>query len=160
MSLTQEEIKEQFIKAFGHAIRYLSFRARSEKEMTDFLTKKDLDPLIIAEVMTRLKKENLINDQDFANLWTEQRQSVKGKSKYAIKRELMQKGIDAVTIEKTLEESTGDFGVAKALWEKKKKRFAMYRGDEHFKKAVGFLQRKGYSYEIIKKVLKEEDTLE
>ncbi len=108
-------------------------------------------------MIQKLKEENLINDFDFAVWWTEQRQEFKKKSHVAIRSELKQKGIDAELIAKALEQGEDELKTAQELWKKHQKRFDNLPEKERFQKAGAFLQRKGYQYEIIKKVLNDHD---
>lgn len=156
MQPSPEYIKEQVFKAYTRSLRYLSFRPRSEKEIQDFLNKKKFDQLIIDKVLDQLKKEKFVNDFDFTRWWVDQRQEFKGLSKFVIKRELMQKGITNDLIEQVLNTQNNDLETAQQLFKKKGKRFEGLPKDEYFKKAAAFLQRKGFSYDIIKQVLKEE----
>src|SRR3989344_3776856 len=153
-----EEIKEQAEHAFTRALRYLSFRARSEKEIFEYLSKKKHDPLIIQQVIKRLKEKKFLDDTEFAKLWIEQRQMLKGKSKFVIKQELIAKGVAKEIIDDVLEKfSQTDLEAAKNLFEKKKRRFSHYVGREYEKKVSEFLQRKGFSWDIVKKILQGKD---
>lgn len=153
-----EQIKIEVLKAYTRALRYLSYRPRSEKEIRDRLMRKNFDPLIIDKVIEKLKEDKFLNDTEFAEWWIDQRQEFKGKSKYVIKNELSEKGIDKQTIETTLDTAKDDYETAKELFEKKKRRFENYTGDEYIKKVTGFLQRKGFSWDIIQKILKHENS--
>jgi regulatory protein len=149
-----EKIKIEVLKAYTRALRYLSYRPRSEKEIRDRLTRKQFDPMIIDKVIEQLKEDKFLNDTQFAQWWTEQRQDFQGKSKYVIKTELSDKGIDRNTIDNTLTNAKDDYETAKEFFERKKRRFERYAGDEYTKKVTGFLQRKGFSWDIIQKILK------
>lgn len=151
-----EEIKIQVLKAYTRALKYLSYRPRSEKEIRERLERKQFDPMIIDQVIEKLKDDKFLNDEDFARWWAEQRQDFKGKSKYVIKQELAAKGIERTTIDKTLTDAKEDLETAKDLLARKSRLFSQYTGDEYTKKVVGFLQRKGFSWDIIQKVLKDE----
>lgn len=151
-----EEIKIEVLKAYTRALKYLSYRPRSEKEIRDRLVKKQFDPMIIDQVIKKLKEDKFLNDTQFADWWTEQRQTFRGKSKYVIKSELSEKGVDRNTIEKALSDAKDDYETAKEFFERKKRRFENYTGNEYTKKVTGFLQRKGFSWDIIQKILKEE----
>lgn len=150
-----EEIKIEVLKAYTRALKYLSYRPRSEKEIRDRLVKKEFDPLIIDQVIDKLKEDKLLNDVEFAQWWIDQRQEFRGKSKYVIKSELSEKGVDRNTIENSLTHAKDDLETARAFFERKKRRFENYTGDEYTKKVTGFLQRKGFSWDIIQKILKE-----
>lgn len=157
MQSPQDSIQEKILVAYTRALRFLTLRPRSEKEIRDFLVRKNFNTTIVEAVVIKLKNENLTNDEEFAVWWIEQRQEFKGKSKFAISLELSQKGISTEIIERTLN-STDDLATAQALWEKKKRKFEGLPKDEYKKKAYSFLQRKGYRYEIIKKILNEKDS--
>ena len=146
---------EFFGKAYNTALKSLSFRPRSEKEISDFLAKKKFDHSTITLVITKLKKQNLINDEEFAKWWIEQRQMHKAKSGFLIKRELLEKGVDQNLIEELLDTSQNDYKTAHELFEKKKNRFINLSDPHKFQKAVQFLQRRGFRWDTIKKVLQE-----
>lgn len=150
-----EDLKEQIEKAFTRALRYLSYRPRSEKEVQDYLLKKEVDSEIISQVIQRLREKNFLNDIDFVKWWVEQRQEFKGLSNFVIKNELLQKGVEKEVIENVLQEIGNDLKTAKELFEKKKKRFEKFHGLEYEKKVREYLQRKGFSWDIIQKILKE-----
>jgi len=147
---------EQYQKAFAKSIRFLSFRPRSEKEIKDYLTKKRFSEKIIFPIIERLKELKYLDDLDFAKRWVEVRQKEKNRSKFAIRLELKQKGIDIDIIEKVIGKAQEDFKTAKDIFEKKKERLSHLSNDEFEKKIIPFLQRKGFSWDIIQKLLKEE----
>lgn len=151
-----EKIKIEVLRAYTRALKYLSYRPRSEREIRDKLVKKQFDPMIIDQVIEKLKEDKFLDDTEFAQWWTEQRQTFRGKSKYVIKSELSEKGIDRNTIDTTLTNAKNDYETAKEFFQRKKRRFENHTGDEYIKKATGFLQRKGFSWDIISKILKDE----
>jgi len=151
-----DEIKKLFDRAYTKSLNFLSFRARSEKEIRDYLLNKEFDITIIEQVINLLLEQKFLNDREFAESWIEQRQNQKAKSKSFIRQELRQKGIDEEIISETLEKSHGDYNTARQYFEKRKKRFENLTGEEYFQKAASFLQRRGFSWDVVKKVLKDE----
>lgn len=152
-----EQVKIEVLKAYTRAMKLLSYRPRSENEIRDRLQRKDFDPMIIDQVIEKLKEDKLLDDKEFAEWWTEQRQTFRGKSKFVIKRELSEKGIERETAEKAVGEAQDDYQTAKAFLERKNRMFERYSGEEYKKKVIGFLQRKGFSWDIIGKILKESE---
>lgn len=149
-------LKEELDIAFARSLRYLSFRPRSEKELSDFLNKKNLKPQIIQAVIERLKKEKLLGDEDFVKWWIEQRQEFKHKSKFFIKQELLQKGVDKTIIEKHLQESAEDDSVAaRVLFNKALRRFEGLPEIEFKKKMTEYLYRRGHQFSVINELIKE-----
>jgi regulatory protein len=149
-----EKIKIEVLKAYTRALKYLSYRPRSEKEIRDRLIRKQFDPMIIDQVIDKLKEDKFLNDTQFAEWWTEQRQTFRGKSKYVIKSELSEKGIDRNTIETSLVNAQDDYETAKEFIKRKGRKFERYSGEEYTQKVTGFLQRKGFSWDVIQKILK------
>lgn len=151
---SQLPMEEQVPKAYAKSLHYLSFRARSEKEMRDYLTKKGFDLLVIQNIIELLKKEKLINDIEFALNWVEQRQKNKLKSKSFIQFELKLKGIHKDIIKDALKDTQDDYETAKAYFDKRKKRFYGLPPEDYRRKASSFLQNRGFSWEVVKQVLK------
>ena len=150
------DLKEELNVAFARSLRYLSFRPRSEKELSDFLNKKNLNPQVIQAVIERLKKEKLLGDDDFVKWWIEQRQEFKHKSKFFIKQELIQKGVNKSIIEKHLEESAEDDSIAaRVLFNKALKRFEGLPEMEFKQKMGAYLQRRGHQFRVINELIKE-----
>ena len=150
-----------FERYYNLALRFLSYRPRSKKEIVDYLNKKSaksssLTEEIIAGILAKLFEYNFIDDRKFSQFWIEQRTKFKHKPIWVIKLELRQKGIDHELIEEALEalDNTKDTDLtsAKKLAEKK---LDFYRGLDRVKrreKVISFLLRKGFSYDLVKKV--------
>ena len=145
--------EENLSQAFNRSIKYLTYRIRSAKEIADYLSQKGFDEKTIAETIGKLLDLKFLNDLEFGRIWVESRQKYNGKSKYILKNELHQKGLDKELIDKLLGDAQDDLEIAKQLFEKKKDKLKHLSKDELFKKMAGFLGRKGFSYDIIKKVI-------
>ncbi|RJQ27722.1 regulatory protein RecX [Candidatus Parcubacteria bacterium] len=144
-------------KAHNKALKFLSYRMRSEKELYDFLVKKKFEENIIQKTIQAFKEEGLVDDRKFIKWWIEQRQTFRPKSKFVLKKELMSKGVRRELIEEVIDDSQDDYEVAKNFFGKKKHRFNKYSGKEYFQKASAFLQRRGFGWDIIKRVLHDEN---
>ena len=84
----------------NRTLRFLSFRPRSEKEIADFLKKKQVDSHNAQKIIDKLKEHKFLNDEEFASWWMEQRTMIKPRAIRVIKMELKQKGISKEIIEK------------------------------------------------------------
>ena len=89
-------------KATSLALRFLSYRPRSESEVRQRLTKKYARDLTDS-VVQRLKELGLLDDDSFAREWTRSRVSHRPRSAVAIRRELLGKGIDRDTAQAAVE---------------------------------------------------------
>lgn len=150
-------LDKQYEFAKGRAYRYLGFRARSEKEIRDYLAKKETAQIVIDQTIEHLKEFKYLDDNEFTEWWINQRQQHRPKSKMVIKMELKQKGISEEIIEKYLTDSKNDLEIAKQLFEKKQRTFARYTGNQYTQKVSQFLGRRGFNWDIIKEVLKNHE---
>lgn len=152
-SETRKEAKEA-------ALRFLSYRRRSEKEVRDKLKRKELAKELIDEVIEDLKRLDLIDDYDFACAWIRDRVSNNPRGKALLKQELWKKGIKNETVEKALKEyfknADEELNLARKLMEKRKKRYANLKENVAKRRMTDFLLRRGFSYDIVKQVLKLE----
>jgi regulatory protein len=161
--LTEEEIKTiikkaEYQKTSDKLLMFATLRPRSEKEIKTWFYKKQVPESIQSQLIDKLIKLELLNDEAFAKWWVEQRQSFKPKGKSALKAELISKGINRTIIDKVLSSSDLDEkGQARQLVEKKLYRWQGLPELERKKKISDFLLRKGYSWEVIKGILKDEE---
>lgn len=151
----KQDSEENRSYAFNYSLKYLSYRARSVKEVYDYLLRKNFVKHTIDAVIQKLTDLKFLDDEEFAKAWIESRQKYKGKSKYILKNELRLKGLSEDIIEPLLKEAQDDLETARILFDKKKKILGKFPQQE-FKKKMGlFLQRKGFSFEVITKLLRE-----
>lgn len=149
--------EEELSKAKDQALKFLTYRQRSEKEIIDKLKKKGFEESIIDDTLNYLKKYKLVDDVEFAKAFMRDKINLNKFGPIRIKHELYKKGIDNNIIEKVLEENDEEDEYNRAL-NLAKKKLPSYKNDDKnaiYRKLGGFLQRKGYSYDCIFKVLKE-----
>lgn len=139
---------------FNRALKYLSFRPRSTKEMYDYLIKKKYSEEEVTQTLQQLVELHFLDDEDFARLFAESRQR-KGKSKRLISYELKQKGIAKEQAEKTLETADSDFKTALSYIQKRIRQFERMEPEEKIRKITSRLAARGYNWDTISKVLKK-----
>ncbi len=148
--------RDIFDKFYNKALRFLSFRPRSEKEVRDNLKKAKVPDSTIQAISVKLKEKNFLNDEEFAKWWIEQRTAFKPRSLRLIKMELRQKGIAQDLIKKMIYESgitnKDDLESAEKLIEKRLSRYKNSSKEEKIQKLGRFLASKGFDYDVIKKV--------
>ena len=145
---------DSFEKLYNKALRFLSFRPRSEKEIRDYLQKKNSDPQTAQKIIDKLKEYNFINDKEFARLWFESRIKLKPRAIRVIKLELKQKGIEDELIDEIFDNTkTDDKELALVLAEKRFKRYAKEEPQKAKEKMYRFLISKGFNYDTIKDVV-------
>jgi regulatory protein len=149
-----------FDKYYNLSLRYLSYRPRSEKEISDYLKKKadrypNLTEEIIVQIVEKLKSYEFIDDSKFAKFWIEQRSKYKNKPARVIRFELLQKGIDRELVDDLLEEidtKSFDLENAKKLAERKWEFYRNLEPKKRREKVMNYLLRKGFSYDLVKKI--------
>ena len=148
---------EEYGQVKNYTLRLLSFRPRSISEirtrLKSYLNKKKFPAVYLDRLIDELQSLNFLNDLDFAKWWLDQRGRANIKGKSFIRQELLQKGIDREVIAEVLSELEPGEEFDKALQLAKKKfGSAQIRRDTEFK--IGrYLTGRGFSYDIIRKVI-------
>ncbi len=125
-------------------------RPRSLKEVKDYFKRKEIDSSLHKNILERIEKLELLDDQKFAKWWVDQRLEFKHKSKKDITFELRQKGIDTNIIKNVLDDSEIDeLKIAKELIVKKNYKWDRYGESERRQKITQYLAGKGFSWDII-----------
>jgi regulatory protein len=143
-------------EALRRAYKFLSYRPRSKAEVRMKLTQLGFPQKTINTTLEKLRSLNLLNDEAFARNWAQTRAEDRGYGPLRIERELRDKGIAKSVISQVLGETFGkQEGKEKArvLLEKK------FRGQDlenskFLRRAVAFLQRRGYRDSVIAEVLR------
>lgn len=141
-------------KAYDRSIAYIALRPRSKWEVEDYFKRKSYDEAVIAEVMKKLKKLDLIDDERFAHSWVESRLAVKPRSKKQLHVELLKKHIDRDLIEEVLAH-IDDGQELKQLIQLVERKSKITRYQHNPQKLIAYLARQGYSYDLIKTALAE-----
>ncbi len=136
--------------ALDRALRSLSIRAHTQKEITEKLRIKGYTEPEISQAMEKLVSYHLIDDDDFAEKWSRSR-AQRGYGNRRIEAELINKGIQKERIQKVLEALDPDERIKTATTLALKK--IGRNGKEAQKKAFDFLLRRGYSYDEARKAV-------
>ena len=144
--LTEIQDFAQFSYGKNLALYHLSFKARTEKEVREYLKKYDLDEKITSQVIANLKEDNWINDRQYAYSIINTNQLSGDKGLYVIAQKLSQKGIAKATIEDVLKDF--DFSeVAQRVAEKLLKKYTGKLPARALQdKIIQNLTNKGFSY--------------
>ena len=147
---------EEQNKVLNYALNLLSYRQRSEKEMYNALKRKNFEDSYIKNAMNYCRENRYLDDKTFTESFIRDKINLSKFGPERIRYELILKGIPKNIIDDLLildydeqYESAMNLALKKLSSYKKEDRNSIYR------KLSGFLQRKGYSYDIISKVMKE-----
>lgn len=148
-----------FEKFYNKALKFLSYRPRSEHEVVKNLLKKKAPEDLIKKIIPKLKEYKFLDDEEFTKWWIGQRTKFKPRALRLIKMELKQKGILDELIEQAIESlkltTSSDLESAKKLIEKKKEKWKNLPREKKIPKIARFLASKGFSYDTIREVLRD-----
>lgn len=151
-ALQQDDTREAI---YQKALHFLSYRPRSSQEVRHNLIKRGCDEALVEETINRLQEAGLINDEEFARLWVENRSTFHPRSKSALRMELRKKGLLEETVQTVLEEQVDEQALALEAARKQARRYASLDWKEFRQKMGGFLARRGFSYTILAPVVSE-----
>ncbi|MBB6455086.1 regulatory protein [Salirhabdus euzebyi] len=153
MLKSQDEIH----KFYSMCLNLLSFRIRSEKEIKDYLRKKEAEDEQIDKVVRQLKEEGYIDDQEFANVFVRSRMNTSSKGPLLLKKELFEKGVDPAKTEEGLKWYTTELQQRKLekLVEKKLRSGSKKSLQQQLQTLQATLIQKGFSSDLVQMALLE-----
>ncbi|MCL4389773.1 MAG: RecX family transcriptional regulator [Patescibacteria group bacterium] len=137
----------EFGKLFNTALNFLSYRPRSEWEVQHKLKFKSQNAKLVDAVVEKLKGMGQINDEEFAQWYTDQRRTFRPKGKRAIEMELRRKGVQSDTIKQLSSNPINEVELAKRALEK-------FRGEKTRPRLERFLASRGFDWQTIEDVVK------
>lgn len=138
-------------RARESALNLLSYRPRSEREVRRRLQRKGFSEQAIEGAVQRLLRAKLLDDEAFARYWISNREQFRPRGQFALRQELGRKGVPSHIIDRLL----GDVDEAENAYRAATKRLSRWeRMDpgERQRKLTGYLQRRGFSYDVIREV--------
>lgn len=149
--ISEEELRE--IKEFAQysygrnlALYHLSFKARTTKEVRDYLTKYEIESVIIDKVVQHLTEEKWLNDRQYARNLIETNLLSGDKGPVLLEQKLQQKGIP----KSLLLEIITDYDFTEVIDRTAKKLLKKYQGKYPLKaietKIIQGLIAKGFTY--------------
>ena len=144
-----------FTKARDRALKYLGFKARTEREVLKKLQEYEYPEEIILRVVELVKRYNYVNDENFATAYVKDRVKLKGYGKQKIKYELRERGVSESIIESCLEEiPLNELENAVKYISKKTKN---PNDPKERNRIYNALVRRGFSYEIIQTAFEQRE---
>jgi regulatory protein len=158
--LCQEKIAELQAEdareiAYQKALHFLSYRPRSSTEVRQNLTKRGTPEALVEETLNRLQRTGLVNDQEFARVWVENRNTFQPRSKVALRMELRRKGLSDEIVQPVLDEQVNEEALAFEAARKYARRLAGLGWLDFRQKLSGFLARRGFSYTTLSPIVSE-----
>lgn len=140
--------------AMDSALKLLSFRARSEGELSDRLGQKGFSAEVVASVLARLRELGLINDKSLArDLIEVQRRG--GRGDHRIRRELIKRGVSGGEVTEAMAEHAEN--ESDRAWDCLQKRASRVKGldrDRAYRRLHGYLIRQGFGIDETSRALR------
>jgi regulatory protein len=159
MTIEEESLKhilkeEMYMKAKNKALNILAKADQSEKKIREKLS-SDFEDDTIDMVIEFLKKNNFINDDILAQKIVNTNVNLNRCGKNRIKQNLYNKGIDKQSIDEAISDIDTDVEFENAMYLAKKRYDRVKKEDKRkiYQKISQHLAYKGFSYDIIKRVL-------
>lgn len=144
--------EESVGRAREDALRLLSHRMRSRQEVGDRLARRGWDSDVIADVLSRLERVGLIDDERFARLWVDERMRLRPRGLALLRQELRRKGISEETIDRTVSayrSESDELARARDLLIRRQGRYAGLDPQTARRRMAGLLARRGFDSETV-----------
>lgn len=158
--LSDEKVHELQVQddqeiAYQKAIRLIGYRMRSESEIQRYLHDQGISPETIEEVSERLRRNGLVDDLSFAQMWVENRTEFMPRSHRMLTIELGRKGIRQDVISQIIEEIPSDDTLAYDAAQKQVRKYKHLEWGDFRRKLTSYLARRGFSYGTIKPIVSQ-----
>ncbi len=157
--LTAEEIAtlqghDEAERAYERALNFLSYRPRSESEVRNKLRRKRVAAEAIDSVVGRLLRAGLLDDQEFARYWVDNRTQFRPRGARALRHELRAKGVPSTVIAEVLEGFDEEEAARKAALAGAR-RMAHLEAEDFRTRLSAYLARRGFYYGVAKPLVQE-----
>ncbi|OAI43222.1 hypothetical protein AYO38_10940 [bacterium SCGC AG-212-C10] len=145
--LAELEAQEQRVAAHESALRLLSSRPRSEREMRTRLAMRGIDPDAVDGEIERLVRAGLLDDEKFALSWVEDRKRTAPRGRRMLRYELLGRGIEPESVDLATED-VDDRETALELARNKSRTASLNSYEDFLGKVGAFLRRRGFDYSV------------
>jgi len=137
-------------KIYNRALRYVVMRSRTQWEIETYLERKGASPALSEQIVNKLTKLHLLNDEKFAQAFVADRRLLRPTSRRKLIAELRKKHVANDVIEQAVGTEKEDERTALVEIVKRKRKQAKYQDDL---KLMQYLARQGFNYDDIKNTL-------
>lgn len=152
------EADDEREKAREAALRLLAVRARSKGELADRLRRKGFREESCAFVVAALKDVGLVDDEDFARAWVDEKLRLRPCGPRRLVQELLARKVGRTLADRVVEETFrehAELEVARRAVASKARASAGLDREKRRSRLYSFLLRRGFSYEVASTVVRE-----
>lgn len=151
--------ENKYYEAYYQAVKYISIKMRSKKEIEEYLQKKEIDNLIINDVISKLIEQGLINNDSYIKAYINDKMYLNNYGPYKIKQELIKNDINEEDIDRYLNL------IDNSIWKEHltkliKKKMSISKNLSTYKlknKIMLDMYNQGYEKEMIEELLRTYD---
>jgi regulatory protein len=148
---------ESETELYDAAVRALMRRAYSVYEMKQLLGRRTDDDNLLKNVMDRLKRAKMIDDERFAKQFVRQRTEIRRQGRFRIARDLRARGVPDRHIETALTEAAKEIDESAVVRQRLERKLRSFRGEIDERKMAAMyrsLLRAGFSADVVRRELK------
>ncbi len=146
------------LAAYHAAVRFLSAREHCAAELAEKLARRGFAPACVGTVLARLRRENYLSEERFAEFFIRSRMQ-RGETPWLAAEKARLKGGEHAAVAEAQRDAEAGFDEERACRQLLRQRDPQrrYRDDERqWRRQARFLQNKGYRTATILRVLKED----
>lgn len=134
-------------------LNYIGFKMRTRQEVVRYLMSHECPEDLCEEILTFLESYQFVDDEQYTRNYIIQSRQLQHWSRRDITYRLQQKGISSECIQKIFEEDAEDQEEQEARKTLEKKLRSTPNPDSQ--KIAAFMMRRGFSYELVRRLLRE-----
>lgn len=149
---------QSYRDAYFAAGRLLNYRMRTRSELTQRLQKKGFPEAVIEKVIGKMSEIGLIDDSRFADAFVASKISSKPVGRRELERGLREKGVGKEALQNAVSHVSDEetqVRLASEAAEIKMRSLKRYDPKKRRDKLVSFLARRGFDWDIIRKVARK-----
>lgn len=159
-TLSSLQKAEGLLSAKNAALRFLSYRPRTVRELRDKLREKEYPDEEISKVIDDFKRSGLLNDREFAGMYVRNATQLKPVGQILLKRKMLLLGLEPGVIDEALAETFQEIDQNKMAIDIAEKflargRLTARRRDllKDRKRLGSYLARRGFTWSVVEPVL-------
>jgi regulatory protein len=150
--MTEEE------RAWNYVLRLLSLRPRTRAELRLRLLRRGYAEALVTKVLAKAEEEGLVDDRAFAQLYAEERLTLRPRPRRVVAAELRAKGVEprlAAEAARLALPEVSEEALARRALAGKRTRWEGLPQPLALRRAYAFLLRRGFSPELARKIAEE-----
>lgn len=144
--------------AYNLALKYISSKMRSKKEIREYLSKKEISKINIENIIKKLELKGFINDSEYAKAYIKDQLLLSNNGPYKIKNNLINLGVKEDIIDNFINAIDEDL-IKERLSKLINKQLKIKTGGKQMikLKLINYFYNLGYDKELILQILNDSD---